>query len=261
MGIFDAVFESNLVNLVLLDGGLFYFLKGSFDDNLSIRQKEILELIQGSEEKLRESKNKQEDSLKFLAETQLLAKSIRNEAESTIKKLETTILVNGQDDIDRFKTRARAQVPLMEATMVVDVANSYVATAVGNSIEELEHFMFLSPKGLKDLEFLALEEGLVMRSSKNSSGSRSTPSGAYSDLVSFQNEIMSFSADQSEEGAERVDNSSKEFSPKGPLEVIRQMWRGISLTPLDQRVLTRQELFLGQELSNFFWGSPSGENE
>jgi len=40
------IFEANLVNLVLLDGGIFYLLSGALSESLSERQQKILGAIQ-----------------------------------------------------------------------------------------------------------------------------------------------------------------------------------------------------------------------
>ena len=46
------LFESNIINLSILVGGLFYLLSGALSESLSERQQKILGAIQESEEKL-----------------------------------------------------------------------------------------------------------------------------------------------------------------------------------------------------------------
>jgi len=48
-GILEKIFESNLINLIILDGGLFYLLSGALSDSLSERQQKIVGAIQESE--------------------------------------------------------------------------------------------------------------------------------------------------------------------------------------------------------------------
>ena len=49
------IFEANLINLILLGGGLFYLLSGALSESLSERQQKILGAIQESEERLQEA--------------------------------------------------------------------------------------------------------------------------------------------------------------------------------------------------------------
>ena len=54
------IFEANVVNLVILVGGLFYLLSGSLSESLSERQQKILGAIQESEEKNCPTERKEE---------------------------------------------------------------------------------------------------------------------------------------------------------------------------------------------------------
>jgi hypothetical protein len=49
------IFESNVINISILAGGLFYLLSGALSESLSERQQKILGAIQESEEKLQEA--------------------------------------------------------------------------------------------------------------------------------------------------------------------------------------------------------------
>lgn len=137
---FDSIFESNLVNLLLLDGGLLYFLKGSLTENLSNRHKETVESLQDAEGKLLEAKTKQKDSLRVLAETELLVESIEAESKKTAQQVESNISSNGKEEINRFKTRSKAQVPAMEAKMAVAVAQEYIDEAISIALGSLQNF-------------------------------------------------------------------------------------------------------------------------
>ena len=137
---FDSIFESNLVNLLLLDGGLLYFLKGSLTENLSNRHKETVESLQDAEGKLLEAKTKQKDSLRVLAETELIVESIEAESKKTAQQVESNISSNGKEEINRFKARSKAQVPAMEAKMAVAVAQEYIDEAISIALGSLQNF-------------------------------------------------------------------------------------------------------------------------
>ena len=85
-GLLDKIFEANLVNLILLDGGLFYILSGALSENLLERKKKILEAIQESEEKLKEATTRLTESRKNLAQANMLVESIQKDAEKTAAK-------------------------------------------------------------------------------------------------------------------------------------------------------------------------------
>jgi hypothetical protein len=66
----ERIFEANLINLIILDGGLFYLLSGTLSDSLSERQEKIVGAIQESEERLKEATARLTESETQLAQTQ-----------------------------------------------------------------------------------------------------------------------------------------------------------------------------------------------
>merc|ERR1711906_99478 len=77
------IFEANLVNIVLLAGGLFYLLSGALSESLSERQQKILGAIQESEEKLQEATTRLTEGESKLAQAQIVIDSIKTDAEKT----------------------------------------------------------------------------------------------------------------------------------------------------------------------------------
>ena len=75
------IFEANLVNLALLDGGIFYLLSGALSESLSERQQKILGAIQESEERLQEATTRLTESETQLAQAQMVIESIQKDAE------------------------------------------------------------------------------------------------------------------------------------------------------------------------------------
>ena len=51
----EFIFETNVINITLLLGGLIYLLSGALKESLAERQQKILGAIQESEEKLEEA--------------------------------------------------------------------------------------------------------------------------------------------------------------------------------------------------------------
>jgi F-type H+-transporting ATPase subunit b len=121
------IFEANLVNLIILVGGLFYLLSGALSESLSERQQKILGAIQESEEKLEEATKRLADSETQLAQAQIVIDSIGKDAEVTAKQVKSTILTDGKTEIERLTAAAKGQIGTIEARVRKQISD-YVAT-------------------------------------------------------------------------------------------------------------------------------------
>jgi F-type H+-transporting ATPase subunit b len=121
------IFEANLVNLVLLDGGLFYLLSGALSESLSERQQKILGAIQESEEKLQEATTRLTEGETKLAQAQIVIESIQKDAEQTAAQVKSSILTEGKAEIERLTANAKLQISTIE-TRVRKQISDYVAT-------------------------------------------------------------------------------------------------------------------------------------
>ena len=126
-GIIDTVFEANLVNLTLLDGGLFYLLSGALSESLSERQQKILGAIQESEEKLQEATTRLTEGETKLAQAQMVIESIEKDAEQTAAQVKSSILTDGKAEIERLTSNAKAQIVTIESRVRKQISD-YVAT-------------------------------------------------------------------------------------------------------------------------------------
>ena len=121
------IFEANLVNLILLDGGLFYLLSGALSESLSERQQKILGAIQESEEKLQEAVTRLTEGETKLAQAQIVIESIQKDAEQTAANVKSAILNDGKSEIERLTATAKAQIGTIEARVRKQISD-YVAT-------------------------------------------------------------------------------------------------------------------------------------
>ena len=121
------IFEANLINLVLLDGGLFYLLSGALSESLSERQQKILGAIQESEEKLEEATTRLTEGETKLAQAQIVIDSIQKEAVETAANVKSSILTDGKSEIERLTATAKAQIGTIEARVRKQISD-YVAT-------------------------------------------------------------------------------------------------------------------------------------
>jgi len=121
------IFETNLINIVLLAGGLFYLLSGALSESLSERQQKILGAIQESEERLQEATTRLTESETQLAQAQMVIESIQKDAEVTASQVKSSILTEGKAEIERLTATAKVQISTIEARVRKQISD-YVAT-------------------------------------------------------------------------------------------------------------------------------------
>ena len=121
------IFEANLINLAILDGGLFYLLSGALSESLSERQQKILGAIQESEEKLQEASTRLNEGETKLAQAQIVIESIQKDAEQTAAQVKSSILTDGKTEIERLTATAKTQISTIEARVRKQISD-YVAT-------------------------------------------------------------------------------------------------------------------------------------
>jgi len=132
------IFEANLVNLVLLTGGLFYLLSGALSESLSERQQKILGAIQESEERLQEATGKLSESETQLAQAQIVIEQIQKDAEQTAVSVKGAILTDGKSEIERLTSTAKAQVGTIEARVRKQISDYVVTLALQRITMQLE---------------------------------------------------------------------------------------------------------------------------
>ena len=132
------IFEANLVNLIILVGGLFYLLSGALSESLSERQQKILGAIQESEERLEEATKKLADSETQLAQAQIVIESIGKDAEVTAQQVKSTILTDGKSEIERLTAAAKGQISTIESRVRKQISDYVVALALKRITMQLE---------------------------------------------------------------------------------------------------------------------------
>ena len=138
MSFIERIFEAILVNLIILDGGLFYLLSGALSDSLSERQQKILGAIQESEERLKEATTRLTESETQLAQAQMVIASIEKEAQTTAQNVKSTILTDGKAEIERLTSAAKSQIGTVEARVRKQISDYVVALALQRITMQLE---------------------------------------------------------------------------------------------------------------------------
>ena len=132
------IFEANLVNLVLLDGGIFYLLSGALSESLSERQQKILGAIQESEERLQEATTRLTESETQLAQAQMVIDTIQKDAEQTASQVKSSILTDGKTEIERLTSSAKAQIGTIESRVRKQISDYVVSLALQRITTQLE---------------------------------------------------------------------------------------------------------------------------
>jgi F-type H+-transporting ATPase subunit b len=132
------IFEANLVNLVLLDGGIFYLLSGALSESLSERQQKILGAIQESEERLQEATTRLTEGETQLAQAQMVIDSIQKDAQQTAIQVKSSILTEGKAEIERLTATAKSQIGTIEARVRKQISDYVVTLALQRITMQLE---------------------------------------------------------------------------------------------------------------------------
>ena len=132
------IFETNVINIAILAGGLFYLLSGALSESLSERQQKILGAIQESEERLQEATEKLTQGETQLAQAQIVIDSIQKEAEVTASQVKSSILTNGKVEIERLTSTAKAQINTIEARVRKQISDYVVTLALQRITLQLE---------------------------------------------------------------------------------------------------------------------------
>jgi F-type H+-transporting ATPase subunit b len=132
------IFETNIVNLTLLVGGIFYLGSNALSESLTERQQRVLGSIQESEERLQQAVSKLAESETNLKQAQLVITSIKEEADATAKKVKSGILTDGKNEIERLTATAKSQISTIELKIRNQISEYVVSLALQRVTTQLE---------------------------------------------------------------------------------------------------------------------------
>jgi F-type H+-transporting ATPase subunit b len=132
------IFETNVINITILAGGLFYLLSGALSESLDERQQKILGAIQESEERLEEATTRLTESETQLAQAQMVIESIQKDSEQTAQQVKSSILTDGKAEIERLTATAKAQITTIESRVRKQISDYVVTLALQRITMQLE---------------------------------------------------------------------------------------------------------------------------
>jgi F-type H+-transporting ATPase subunit b len=138
VGLNTDIFETNVINISLLLGGIIYLGSNALSASLTERQQKILGAIQEAEERLQQAVARLAESEKQLEQAQLVIASIKTEAEKTAIQVKNAILNDGKIEIERLTSTAKSQVTTIEARVRKQISDYVVALALKRVTLQLE---------------------------------------------------------------------------------------------------------------------------
>jgi F-type H+-transporting ATPase subunit b len=132
------IFETNVINITILLGGIIYLGSGALSTSLSERQQKILGAIQESEERLQQGNTRLAESQKQLEQAQLVIDSIKKDAETTARQVKSNILTEGKMEIERLTATAKSQIGTVEAKVRKQISDYVVTLALKRVTLQLE---------------------------------------------------------------------------------------------------------------------------
>jgi F-type H+-transporting ATPase subunit b len=153
------IFESNIINRVILGGGIFKLGSTALSESLIARQQKIVGAIQESEERLGQAIVKLAESEKQLAQAQLVITALKDDAQVIAKQVKSGILTDGKVEIERLMLSAKNQIVTIESRIRKEISDYVVTLALQRVTLQLE--------GKLDL---ALQEQIIDKKISNLKG-------------------------------------------------------------------------------------------
>jgi len=132
------IFESNIINISLLLGGIIYLGSSALTESLSERQEKIVGAIKEAEERLEQADTRLAEGEKQLEQAKLVIESIKTDAETTAKNVKSGILTDGKTEIERLTSTAKSQISTIEARVRKQISEYVVTLALKRVTLQLE---------------------------------------------------------------------------------------------------------------------------
>ena len=129
-GINLDVFETNIINLAIFDGALFTFGSKALSENLANRQQKVVSSIQEAEDRLQQAEVRLTEAQKQLDQLTIVVDSITTEAQTAGTTLQTDILMQGKEDIERLTANAKLTIANTEVQVKRQILQQITALTI-----------------------------------------------------------------------------------------------------------------------------------
>lgn len=124
------IFETNLINLSILLGVLFFYGSKIVGNILSERRGKIAQQIQEIEQRQKTAAATLAEEQQKLAQAQETASKIRQDAQTNSEKVKATVLAQGEKEVERLKASAAADLGSEEARAIAELKQRVCALAL-----------------------------------------------------------------------------------------------------------------------------------
>jgi F-type H+-transporting ATPase subunit b len=131
------ILESNLINLVIIWGVLYYFGSKFLGNTLSSRRATIEEAIQDAERRQREAAKALDEQNQKMAQAQSKAKEIVETAKQNASNARDEILAQAKADVERMKAAADQDVSYQQERVMRELRQRIAELAIARAENEL----------------------------------------------------------------------------------------------------------------------------
>jgi F-type H+-transporting ATPase subunit b len=129
-GLNADILETNVINLVIIIGVLFYFGRGFLGNVLSERRNSIATAIKEAEQRKKDAEAALSQAQQKLAQAQAEAQQIRAAAEERAKQAREAILAQGAKDLERLRAEAARDLESEQERVLKELRQRVAAMAL-----------------------------------------------------------------------------------------------------------------------------------
>ena len=130
------IIETNLINLAVVIGLLFYLGSGLLTNILTQREENILKSIRDAEERFKEATQKLEQAKKQFEQAKIEADQIRAQSQVTAKEIEASLLNLVTQDTKRLTDMKQATIAFEEEKAITEVRRQVITLALQKALQE-----------------------------------------------------------------------------------------------------------------------------
>jgi F-type H+-transporting ATPase subunit b len=131
------ILETNLINLVIIWGVLFYFGSKFLGNTLSSRRAAIEEAIQDAERRQREANQALDEQNQQLAQAQSKAQEIVETAKQNASTVRDDLLAQAKEDVERMRAAANQDVSFQQERVMRELRQRIADLAIARAESEL----------------------------------------------------------------------------------------------------------------------------
>ena len=135
------ILETNLINLSILLGILYFYGSKIVGDILSERRSKIAQQIEEIEQKQKTAAATLANEQQKLAEAKKIAEQIRQDAHTNAEKAKAAILAQGEKEVEKLRATAAADLSSEEARAIAELKQQVIALSLAKVESQLPNML------------------------------------------------------------------------------------------------------------------------